>query len=419
MKRFVSLLKFRVSMRKWIKPSSWGIVLCLFLVAFSGVAQNKRKVLEQKKNRLKSDIAYKNTLLQKTEKEKKSSLNRLVLIEGKISKRQELIATIKSEIKLINQNIEENQALIASMERDVKALKEEYARMIQFAYRNRSNYDKIMYVFASDNFNQAYKRVRFLQQYSAFRIKQTEDIARLEAVLVNKNADLLAERAQKETLIQNQKTEQAKLAGEKVEQQKTLANLQSQEDELRKEIKAKQKEQAQLQLAIKKAIEEEIRLAQKKSGEKQGWALTPEATMLANSFTANKGKLPWPVENGTITDRFGVHAHPVLKNLKVRNNGVGISTSEGASARSVFDGTVLSINIIPGSGKAVMVSHGNYISVYGNLKEVYVSKGDVVQRKQILGVINTDKDKTELQFEIWNGNDLVALNPSLWLYKAQ
>jgi septal ring factor EnvC (AmiA/AmiB activator) len=141
--------------------------------------------------------------------------------------------------------------------------------------------------------------------------------------------------------------------------------------------------------------------------------------MLANSFNANKGKLPWPVENGTITDRFGVHAHPVLKNLKVRNNGVGISTNEGASARAVFDGTVLSINIIPGSGKAVMISHGNYISVYGNLKEVYVAKGDVIKRKQILGVINTDKGKTELQFEIWNGNDLVALNPSLWLYKAQ
>jgi septal ring factor EnvC (AmiA/AmiB activator) len=391
----------------------------MILVSFSGVAQNKRKVLEQKKNRLKSDIAYKNTLLKKTEKEKKSSLNRLILIEGKISKRQELIATMSSEIKLINQNILENQELIASMERDVKALKEEYARMIQFAYRNRSSYDKIMYIFASDNFNQAYKRVRFLQQYSAFRIKQTEDIARLEEVLKQKNADLLAERAEKETLIQNQKQEQQKLAAEKNEQQQTFASLQSQEEELRKEIKAKQKEQEQLQLAIKKAIEEEISLAQKKSGNKGGWALTPEATMLANSFNANKGKLPWPVENGTITDRFGVHAHPVLKNLKVRNNGVGISTNEGASARAVFDGTVLSINIIPGSGKAVMISHGNYISVYGNLKEVYVAKGDVIKRKQILGVINTDKDKTELQFEIWNGNDLVALNPSLWLYKAQ
>lgn len=399
---------------------AFTILLCFLVVALSGVAQNKRKVLEQKKNRLKSDIAYKNTLLEKTEKEKKSSLNRLILIEGKISKRQELIATIKSEIKLINQNIYENEELIASMERDVKALKEEYARMVQFAYRNRSSYDKIMYVFASDNFNQAYKRLRFLQQYSAFRIKQTEDIARLEAVLVQKNADLLAERAEKESLIQNEKAEQIKLAAEKNEQQKTFASLQSQEDELRKEIKAKQKEQEQLQLAIKKAIEEEIRLAKKKSGtKKEGWALTPEAKMLANSFTANKGKLPWPVENGTITDRFGVHAHPVLKNLKVRNNGVGISTSEGSSARAVFEGTVLSINIIPGSGKAVMISHGNYISVYGNLKEVYVAKGDEVTRKQILGVINTDKDKTELQFEIWNGNSLVALNPSLWLYKAQ
>ena len=382
--------------------------------------QNKRTVLERKKSRLKSDIEYKNTLLKKTAEEKSNTLNQLVLLSDKISKREELIATINSEVKYLNSAIEKNEELISSMERDIETLKAEYAKMIQFAYRNRNNYDKIMYIFASQDFNQAYKRLRYLQQYSEFRKKQTKDIKHLEGIKAKNIADLLAEKADKEALLNNENKEKRTLAEEKTEQQKVYASLQSQEEELKKEIRNKQKEKEQLQRAIQKIIAEEIRLAQQKNANKSGeWKLTPEASALANSFTASKGKLPWPVEAGTITEKFGVHSHPVLKQIKVRNDGVGISTREGATARAVFEGEVTSILIIPGAGKAVIIQHGDYLTVYGNLKDVYVATGDKVKIKQILGEILNNRGKTELQFEIHKGKEATALDPTLWLYKGR
>ena len=399
------------------------IVVLLFVgMGTSSVvqAQNKRTVLERKKSRLKSDIAYKNTLLKKNEKEKNNTLNHLVLLQDKISKRKELIATINSEVKYLNSEMEKNEELVASMERDVKTLKEEYAKMIQFAYRNRSNYDQIMYVFASEDFNQAYKRLRYLQQYSEFRKKQTEDIKRLEGVLLEKNAELLAEKSDKEALLNNENKERSTLAQEKQQQQVVLASLKSREEELQKEIKEKQRERQQMQLAIERIIAEEIRLAQKKNATKSGeWSLTPEAKALANSFTASKGKLPWPVEKGTITDKYGVHSHPVLKSIKVNNHGVGISTNKGATARVVFDGEISRIIVIPGAGKAVIVRHGNYLTVYGNLKKVYVAAGDKVKVKQIIGEVITVDGKTELQFEIHQGVSAATLDPSLWLFKGR
>ena len=399
-------------------------LLVLFLIVGFGEisnlqAQNKRAVLERKKSRLKSDIAYKNTLLKKNEKEQNSTLNQLVLLQDKISKRLELIATINSEVKFLNSEIDKNEELIISMEIDIDKLKIEYAKMIQFAYRNRSSYDKIMYVFASEDFNQAYKRLRYLQQYSEFRKKQTEDIKRLESVLIEKNSELLTERSEKEDLLRSEHKEQSTLAGEKSEQQEIYANLQSREEELKKEIKEKQKERQQMQLAIERIIAEEIRLAQKKNATKKGeWSLTPEAKALANGFTANKGKLPWPVEKGTITDKYGVHSHPVLKSIKVNNHGVGISTNKGATARVVYEGEISRIIVIPGAGKAVLVKHGDYLTVYGNLKEVYVAAGDKVKVKQIIGEVVTIDGQTELQFEIHKGVNATTLDPALWLYKA-
>jgi septal ring factor EnvC (AmiA/AmiB activator) len=395
------------------------VAISIFAPVNNTFAQSKRTVLERKKSRLKSDIEYKNTLLKKNEKEKSNTLNQLVLLQDKIAKRVELIATINSEVKYLNSEIEKNENLIASMERDVETLKEEYAKMIQFAYRNRSSYDKIMYVFASDDFNQAYKRLRYLQQYSEFRKKQTEDIKRLESVLIQKNSELLSERAEKQELLQTETSQKSTLADEKSQQQVIYANLQSKEEELKKEIKEKQKERQQMQLAIDRVIAEEIRLAQKKNETKKGeWSLTPEAKALANGFTANKGKLPWPVEKGTITDKYGIHSHPVLKSIKINNHGVGISTNKGATARVVFDGEISRIIVIPGAGKAVIVRHGDYLTVYGNLKEVFVAAGDQVKVKQIIGEVVTIDGKTELQFEIHKGVSAATLDPSLWLYKA-
>ena len=239
-------------------------------------------------------------------------------------------------------------------------------------------------------------------------------------VLLQKNADLLAERSEKEALRSAEHNQKVTLAEEKNQQQSIYANLQSREEELKKEIKDKQREQQQMQLAIERIIAEEVRLAQKKNSSKSGgWSLTPEAKALANNFTANKGQLPWPVEKGTITDKYGIHAHPVLKSIKINNHGVGISTNKGSTARVVFDGEISRVIIIPGAGKAVIVRHGDYLTVYGNLKEVYVAAGDKVKVKQIIGEIITIDGKTELQFEIHKGISATTLDPSLWLFKGR
>ncbi len=397
----------------------YSLILIMLLIGIAGLAQETRSELEKKKSRLKKDIEYKNQLLKKTYQEKKNKLNQLVILNKKISEREELIATIRSEIELLNERIRENQELIESMERDIKLLKEEYAKMIQFAYRNKNANDKIMYIFSAKDFNQAYKRLRYLQQYTEYRKRQAEAIMHLESLLKKKNEDLAKEKAEKEQLLRNMHEQKKTLDMEISEQKEMYVELQTQEKQLKKEIKAKQKEQAQLQRAIERIIAEELRKAREASGSSAGgWKLTPEAKALANSFTANKAKLPWPVEKGVITETFGVHSHPVLKQIKIRNNGVTISTEENATARAVFDGVVSRIVIIPGAGKAVIIRHGDYLTVYGNLGDVYVQAGDKVKIKQQIGQIISDDGKTELQFEIRKGMDAEPLDPSTWLYKA-
>jgi septal ring factor EnvC (AmiA/AmiB activator) len=389
------------------------------LIPILVIGQNETTELDKKKQQLRKDIASKNELLDKTAEEKEKSLNQLVLLNTKISEREELIATINSEIELLDTKIKDNTELISSMKNDIKGLKDEYAKMIEFAYRNRSNYNKIMYVFASEDFNQAYRRVRHLQQYTSYRQRQAEAILHLEELLERKNEELQQEKSEKEGLLVNERKERKQLSSEKKEKQTIYSELKTKEKELKKEIKAKEKEQQSIQKAIEKIIAEEIKKAREAEGASaDSWTLTPEAKALANSFTANKGKLPWPVERGVITSRFGVHSHPVLKQIKIRNNGVTISTSQESTARCVFDGVVSQVIVIPGNGKAVIVRHGDYLTVYSKLSEVYVQSGDKVSIKQVIGKVLTLDEKTELQFEIRKGMNAETHDPSTWLYRA-
>jgi len=209
-------------------------------------------------------------------------------------------------------------------------------------------------------------------------------------------------------LLNDLSSEKNTLANERAEQNKVYSELQSREKELKREIKKYEKEQRALQKAIERIIAEELRKAREASGSKGAeWALTPEAKALAANFTSNKGKLPWPVSKGVIT------------HLKIRNNGVTISTEQGAQARAVFDGEVSMVTVIPGAGKAVIVRHGDYFTVYGNLSDVFVSSGDKITTKQVLGTVITDSDKTEIQFEIRKGQNAETLDPSYWLYNGQ
>ncbi|HET6245394.1 MAG: peptidoglycan DD-metalloendopeptidase family protein [Bacteroidetes bacterium] len=407
-------------MSSCIKPVLFVLFLLFFDAEFS--FGQKKNDLENKKKSLQKEIQVTEGLLNETKQNKKISLNQLVTLNKKISIREELIQTINAEMRLLQKQINENKGIIEALESDIKALKQEYANMIYYANKNKNSYDRLMFIFSSKDFNQAYKRLKYLQQYSEYRKKQAEMIVKTQTLLDKKIADLEAIKNSKQQLLGSEEQEKRMLADEKKEQEGTLSKLQEKEKELLQALKEKEKEQNQLQLAIQRIIEEEIRKAKEtaaKAGKvtPKGLVLTPEALELSATFANNKAKLPWPVIEGIITSKFGEHAHPVLKGIMIRNNGVDITTATGSSVRAVFDGEVTGIATLPTGTKFVIVRHGEYLSVYSNLKEVFVNKGDKIITKQNIGKVFTDdsNSKSEVHLEIYKGS--IALNPELWLFK--
>lgn len=397
-------------------------IVLILIVAFHQYpfAQSKKE-LEKKKKQLQKEIKQTESLLKETKKNKKLSLNQLVTLNKKISVREQLIQTIQAEIRIAEKQIKANKEIITSLENDLKKLKEEYARMIYYAYKNQDAYSRTMFIFSAKDFSQAYRRLKYMQQYAHYRQKQAEMIKKTQELLNKKNADLENKKRQKQQLIDIEQKEKQLLAKEKNEQEKNLIKLQEQEKELLKKIKEKEQEQKQLQLAIQRIIEEEIKKsreiakAEGISPKIKGLTLTPEAQKLSNTFEANKGKLPWPVAEGIITGKHGEQPHPVLKGITIKNNGVDITTKKDAPVRAVFEGEVTGLATVPGFGKVVMIRHGEYLSVYSNLRDVLVKKGDKIKTKQNIGVVDTDENgKTEVHFEIWKGSTL--MNPEFWLY---
>ncbi len=406
-----------------------ALFLFLMIIAspsFSLFAQNKSD-LEAKKIQLHKEISLTNKLLNETKKNKNLTLDELVKLKSKITSRVELINAIHQEIKLVNNQVSKNQQHITVLQNDLEKLKKEYAKMIYYAYKNKSSQQRIMFILSSNSFNQAYKRLKYIQQYSTYRKKQADSIVKTQQQLKSKIAELERDKQEKSALLSVEEQEKQKLAVEQQEQESTVKMLQSKEQELKADLQKKQNAEQKLQRAIEKIIEEEIRKAREAaakankpvntSGSKTSFPLTPEALKLSNSFASNKGSLPWPVGEGIITDRFGQHPHPVLTGIMINNNGIDISTVKGAIARAIFEGEVSSVAIIPGGGKVVMIRHGEYLSVYSYLDEVYVKKGDKITTKQQLGTLisETDKAKTNLHLEIWKG--MIKLNPEYWIFR--
>ncbi|MBD79160.1 MAG: peptidase M23 [Crocinitomicaceae bacterium] len=399
-------------MNRFFKVSLF-VAVFLSLLSYTSIAQKSRKTLERERSEITKQIDYKNKLLKETRKSKSASLNQLSLLRKKIANRERLIKTLRNETKLIEEQITDKNREIQLREEELQALKEEYAKMIYHAYKTRSSYDKLMFVFASESFNQAYKRLKYLQQYSVFRKNQAAAILEAKKQLNENIVELENAKIEKEQKIKSIENEMLNLDGDRTEKQRVFNKLNSKEKELKKEIKKKQKKSKQLQRAIQKIIKEEIA----KNAAKGKYGLTPEAKALSSNFENNKGKLPWPTAKGVITEYYGKHEHPELRGIYIVNNGVDISTEKGSSARAVFKGVVSGVIVLPGMGKAIMIRHGEYISVYSNLSDVFVQKGDQVELKQDLGVAITDNSKgvTEVHFELWKGQ--TTLNPSGWLYK--
>lgn len=397
---------------------SFALIFGLFSPGVFG--QSKRE-LEQKKKQLQDEINYTNKLLQQNEKTKKTSLSQLRQINAKISTRENLIKAMEDEIQFYGDSIQKEEKKLDTLEIELKELKDEYAEMIRNAYKNRSSYDRMMFLFSSESFNQAFKRLKYFQQYAQYRQAQAAEITALQEALDEKIDLLAAIKSSKEGLLQAKLNERNILASEKNKKQEVFNSLKGKEKELKKALKTKQNAAKQIDRAIAKIIEEEIRKAReaaKKAGNSsKGFPMTPEARELSNNFAANKGKLPWPVGEGVITAQFGEHPHPTLKDVKVQNNGIDISTKKANLSRSVFEGTVSKIIIIPGEGKAVLIRHGEYFTLYSYFQEVYVSAGDKVSTKQNLGVLISEEGESSsnMHFEIWKG--MSKLNPASWIFK--
>jgi septal ring factor EnvC (AmiA/AmiB activator) len=407
-------------------PAGIGtIFLFIFFLSITNTGYGQRqtkKDLINKKKQLQKEIEYTNELLAETKKNKKLSLNQLVTLNKKISAREELIATINMEIIVLNRQIKANNESINGLRKDLTKLKAEYAKMIYYAYKNRDSYNRLMFVFASADFEQAFMRLKYLQQYSDFRHKQAEMIVNTEKSLNDKIQDLQVKKSDKGLLLGSQETEKKHLTVEKTEKEQVFSELQEQESKLKRDLEKKKRDAEKLQQAIQHVIEKELEKAQAEAAKAnkpkpQKLVLTPESQLLSNSFASNKGKLPWPVVKGVISEHFGVHPHPLMKDVDINNNGVDISTNNGSVVRAVFDGEVKAVVSMPGAGQFVLVRHGEFFTIYSNLKDIYVKVGDKVKTKENLGSILFDDEdsKTVMHFEVWKGQ--IKLDPEDWLYK--
>jgi len=393
-----------------------NIILIILILVTSLSFSQSRKELERRKKKKQQEIAYTNKLLNQTRKNKKKSLNELILLNNQIQNRQQLILAITEQINEIDERIESNTSIIESMEEDLEKLKKEYAKLIYYSWKHKNSYDKIMFIFSADDFNQAYKRMLYFQQYAEYREKQVEAIKETEEILKGIIAELEKEKLKKAELIELQYEETKSLSSEKQEKSEIISHLKQEETELQKKLRKQRQESKKLQNAIAKIIAEEAKKAAKKT--KSGkYALTPEEKLISDKFGANKGRLPWPTERGVITGTFGKHNHPVFKEVITINNGIEISTSAGSYARAIFAGTVIQVIHLSNTNIAVMIKHGEYITVYSHLKEAIVTKGDKVTAKQKIGVIYTDTEdnKTEMELQIWKGS--TKLNPAYWITK--
>ena len=392
-------------------------LVVLFIGTMALTAQDKKAGLKHDKEKIEEEIQFNTKLLSETKQSKKVSLNQLILLRDQIKNRENLIQTMNAQLYQVNKQIDLNNELLGDLRQDLNKLKQDYADMIYFAYKNRNAYTRLMFLFAATDFNQAYKRLKYYQQYSSYRKTQAGLIEETRQEITGTQEELLNHKKEKLQLLEALKSETNQLNLEKDRKNNTIQNLTKKEKELLKTIREKEKAAKKLQKEIEKIIAEEIRLAAEKSGttKSSGFSLTPEEMQLSNNFAVNKGKLPWPLERGIISSTFGEHAHPVLKNVKTKNNGIDILTDKSARARAVFSGEVTRVISIPNYNYVVMIRHGEYLTVYSNLVEVYVKKGDKIETKQEVGVIHTDnmEMKTELHFELWKGKTL--LNPANWI----
>lgn len=416
------------------------IFLSLIVLWSLPLVSQSRKQLEAKRKKMQQDIAYTQSILKQTKAKKNAALHNLNTLNVIIGKRNEVIGDLKEEIGATEQEIEKRNQRLGELQKAFELEKMRMHKTVVKAYKTRKNANQLAFVFASESFRQALRRLKYLKKLSEYRSFLIDRIESSKDSVKSGLVALQTTKEEKHLLLTDEEIEKKNLEQDKDDKSKIVKSLSSEEKQLKQKIRNNEAAIAQLNSAISRIVAQEIAAARKraqaqagttastekptKPGSKTGTAakkpekgnisLTPEARELSNNFAANVGGLPWPVERGYISQTFGVHAHPDLAGITLVNNGIDITTSDNSNARAVFRGTVSAIINIPGQEKAVLINHGEYFTVYSRLTDVYVTKGQTVTSKQSLGKVWTDGDgKTVLQFQIWKGQE--KLNPASWL----
>ncbi|MBJ6368200.1 murein hydrolase activator EnvC family protein [Snuella sedimenti] len=398
----------------------------IFLLAFllcSTIApaqNNKQKALETRRQELRREIQKINELRTENKSKEKSELSLIEDLNYKIRVLDNLIKVTNQQANLLTREIGANQKRITALRDELKQLKEDYAAMIVKSYKSKNQQSKIMFLLSSNDFKQAYKRLQYIKQYSDHQKQQGETIKAKTRELQQVNVDLLKQQEDKKKLIADNREHQKALETERKQHETIMKAVRKNISLYASQIKNKQREADRIDAQIDRIIKEAIASSNKRAGKATSsatFALTAEEKILASNFTANKGKLPWPVEKGFVKLGYGKQPHPLNKSLTINSNGVRIATERNAKVRAIFNGEVTKIVAIKNGNIIVMVRHGNYFTAYKNLGRVYVKKGDKISTKQEIGEVftNPSSGETTLNFSIFK--ETRTENPASWIYK--
>ncbi len=398
------------------------VLLLAYSPSFS--QSTKQQQLEEERQRLREEIEQMKQLRADNKIKARSVLDEVETINSQISTRKNLIKITNQQANLLTREISANLKKISTYRKELAVLKEDYAKMISKSYKSKSHQSRIMFLLSSSNFAQAYKRLQYMKQYNEHRKKQADQIESNTKELQVLNTDLSRQKKDKDILIEENREAQEKLDEEKKEQQVLMASIRKKEGVYTKQIKEKQQQANAIDKAIEKLIREAIAKANKEAGKKATnkgsattFALTAEAKILADNFTSNKGKLPWPVGTGKVTKKFGRQPHPTLPNIQINSSGVEIETRSGEKARAIFEGEVIAIQKLKGASRLVQIRHGNFITTYYNIENITVAEGQKVSTKQSIGEVRTNPTTGRAIMKFLIYQNATRLNPQSWIYK--
>jgi septal ring factor EnvC (AmiA/AmiB activator) len=425
--------------------------LLALLVLPSALFSQSKKELEERRKKIVRDITATERMIKKTARSKEATYDRYVALQSQIQSRAELIETIEAEISAADEGMARNQSVITALMQDVGKMREEYGRTVRNAFRQKTLNNPLLYLFSAASLNEAFRRWLFLRKYDQFRREQAEAIRATQEMLARKSESLAQTKIEKENLLVSMQGQRATLVTELSEKNEMLKFLNKDEARLKSDLEKKEATHEALNQSIERVIQEEVRKRVEEARSKPAVNNPPPATKpeapvnqpntskpiatkpektkpttapadlgddaVSGNFQRSKGRLPWPVESGFVSRSFGRQKHPTLKNIEITNNGIDIRTEESAGVRAVFEGRVAGVQFIPGHDYTVIIQHGDYYTVYSNLSETSLSKGDMVKGKQSIGRVSNNPitGTSELHFELWFQKE--RINPSLWIKK--